>query len=201
MKRLIIFCFLLSLPLASQAGAYVVDFNDVYTSFGSYYVSSGSLSDQGLTFSLKQGNPMALYVWDGSNPNSNGTNNLIFGGATVVNGVNYAAVMAVTRTGGGAFDLDSVQMSISFNDDHTSETIYANGSPITLGQGIQTYNIALKGVTEVDFTSIVQYSGTTPYWLMDNVTYQVSAVPLPAALLLFGPGLAGLAAITRRFKK
>jgi len=27
------------------------------------------------------------------------------------------------------------------------------------------------------------------------------AVPVPATLLLFGPGLAGLAAIRRRFKK
>jgi len=39
--------------------------------------------------------------------------------------------------------------------------------------------------------------------IVQPAAFQVnaSAVPLPAALLLFGPGLAGLAAITRRLKK
>jgi hypothetical protein len=48
----------------------------------------------------------------------------------------------------------------------------------------------------------------TDPWIYDNlggVTLQIwqtpAAVPLPAALLLFAPGLVGLAAIRRRFKK
>jgi len=41
-------------------------------------------------------------------------------------------------------------------------------------------------------------NGTTSF-TVNNVT--VSSVPLPSALLLFGPGLAGLAAIRRRFRK
>lgn len=46
----------------------------------------------------------------------------------------------------------------------------------------------------------LQGFSSTGYNYVDNVSVSVSAVPLPAALLLFGPGLAGLAAFTKRFK-
>jgi hypothetical protein len=45
-------------------------------------------------------------------------------------------------------------------------------------------------------------SGSTDMgYAIDNVKMEASSVPLPSALLFFGPGLAGLAAIRRRFKK
>jgi hypothetical protein len=37
-------------------------------------------------------------------------------------------------------------------------------------------------------------------WGLDNVQVQVSAVPVPAAVWLFGSGLIGLAAVARRKK-
>ncbi len=122
-----------------------------------------------------------MYVWDGTNPNSNGTNNLIFGGSN-------SSILKVTRTGGGPFDLLSVDMSISQNDSNTTETIYVNGSPIYLRQGMRTYTLNLMGVTEVDFTAIVPFSGTTPYWLMDNVTYNPTPVASGQSTISLSPG-------------
>jgi hypothetical protein len=51
-----------------------------------------------------------------------------------------------------------------------------------------------SGINELAFTS----NGGNQF-VMDNFKY--NAVPLPGALLLFGPGLVGLAAMKRRFKK
>ena len=80
---------LISGPPAAQAS--VLTFDD-YTPL---YVQPLSTFDYGgLTFSFSL--PVASAVWDGGSPNSNGTNNVIFG---------YDSVLTITRTGGGVFDL------------------------------------------------------------------------------------------------
>jgi hypothetical protein len=38
-------------------------------------------------------------------------------------------------------------------------------------------------------------------FMIDYFTYNTNPVPLPSAVLLLGPGIAGLAAIRRRFTK
>ena len=192
MKRLLILSFLLSIAIVSQANAYVVTFDDSYANsiLHQGFYNSQSFSDQGLTFT-NQGSQ--LYVWDGSSPNSNGTNNLIFGGFST------GDYLAITKTGGGAFDVNRFDMSISWYDGNSTETISVNGSPINLGQGIQTYTLNLYGITELDITGVPSNIG---YWLLDNMNVS-TAVPEPATMLLLGSGLLGLAAYGRKkfFKK
>ena len=53
-----------------------------------------------------------------------------------------------------------------------------------------------KPIGAVTLSDLGGWSG-----IVQSVTYNASPVPVPATLLLFGPGLVGLAAIRRRFKK
>jgi len=62
------------------------------------------------------------------------------------------------------------------------------------------------GVTFSGTAESVDFSGTANYIVFDAITLGSStpnptATPIPGGLLLFGPGLAGLVAIRRRFKK
>jgi PEP-CTERM motif len=190
MKKLLILSLLLSIAIVSQANANVVDFDDAYANsiVGQQFNNSQSFSDEGLTFTSYG---TFLYVWGNNSPNSNGTNSLIFAG------FNTGDYLAITQTGGGAFNVSNIDMSISWYDTNASETIYANGSPLILGQGIQTYNLNLNGITELDITGV---PGNTGYWLLDNVN-NATGVPEPASMLLLGLGLVGLAGARRKFKK
>lgn len=173
--------------LVAPVSAAVITFDDPVGN-SILYSYPAAFSDGGLTFTNK-GTYMS--VWGASSPNSNLTNNLIFAGFS------SGDLMSITKTGGGSFDLNSLDMSLSWYDSYSSETILINGTPITLGQGIQNYVLNLQGVTQVDITGVPSNSG---YWLMDNVNTG-SAVPEPTSLLLFGTGLSGIGLAAWRRRK
>lgn len=163
---------------ASTASAAVLTFDD-YTSVD---LEQTSIEYRGLTFTKTLGNGYQ-YVWDGSSPNSNGTNALIYG---------YGSGVTITRTGGGLFSLLNLDMAISWYNSQATESVMINGTAFTLTQGLTELTTNLFGVSQVTISG----SGAG-YWLADNVT---AAVPLPAGLPLLAAGLAGLGLLARRRK-
>jgi hypothetical protein len=139
-----------------------------------------TFSDGGLTFTS---HGTYMYVWDGSSPNSNGSNNLIFAG---FNGGDY---LAITKTGGGSFDLLNLDLTISWYDGNASEIITVNGSPQTISQTLTNYNLNLVGVTELDISGVPSNSG---YWSADNIVTNVSGVPEPSTWTALLLGFVGL---------
>jgi len=149
-----------------------------------------SFSDQGLTFT---NNGTYMYIWDSSSPNSNGTNNNIFAGFA------SGDYESITKTGGDTFNLNSLQLAISWYDSNPTEVITINGSPLTITQTLTTYVLNLVGVSQVNISGVASSGG---YWTADNITYNASsATPLPSTWLMLAGGLVGLGFLAHRGTK
>lgn len=155
-----------------------------------------SYSTGGLTFTSRGG---FMIIQDGSIPNSNGTNSLNFTPWVPYEG-SHSPRVEITRTDGGVFDLISIDMTISscgWYGCDAAETIFVNGSPIVITQGMQTFTLGLTDVSVVAIYGVIDADDT--WWALDNV---VAAVPVPEPrtyiMLLIGLGLIGF---TMRRKK
>jgi hypothetical protein len=174
---------------SGAANAAVVTFNDLTGTSNAGYAPY-VVSDGGLTFTV--GGNYFGGVWDGTSPNSNGTENLIYSSDAGV------GALQITKQGGGAFNLTSLDLAISFYDNNPTETVFINGTPLVISQTDTTYNLNLSGVTSVDITGF----GAGLYWTADNIVYSAATnVPEPVTLSLFGAGLVGAAALRRRKAK
>jgi hypothetical protein len=109
------------------------------------------------------------------------------------------------------FDFNGAYFTAAWNDDLQLQITAKNGNTVV---GQNTWTLQTSGplwigpgwtnITELDFNSFGGtnhgYGGTGPHFVMDNFN-GTAPVPIPGALFLFAPGLAGLAAIRRRFTK
>ena len=154
----------------------------------------------GLTFSTATGCGMidvtdagCMYLWDGSSPNSNGTNNLIF------SDLGRGQTVTITQTGGGVFDFLGLDMSLSWLTSTALANVTINGTAYSLGQGITTLATNLFGVTSVSISGLS--TDASGYWLADNINTGAPApVPLPASLPLMLAALAAMGLLARRSK-
>ena len=175
---------------SSVASGAVVDFD----TFSPTDTCLSTVSSGGLDFA--NSGSTCLGVWLG-NPNGNGTPSLILG---------FTGVADITKTGGGAFDLNSFVMDISWYETAVTSTVdvtshFQGGGTstqtLTLTPSLQTFNLNLLDVVQVDVTALSTGGG---YWLMDDVNYNASAssVPEPASIGLVAAGMIAAAFYRRR---
>ena len=134
---------------------------------------------------------------------TNGTLNSAYRGSTAMFYGLQGTDASLTASGGGAFDLTSIDLAevdpgmatVKFighllsggtvNQSFTLDGIFTTGS------GFETF--VFNGFNNI--TSLV-WSNNNPFHQFDNIV--VSSVPVPAAIWLFGSGLLGLFAVSRR---
>ena len=101
----------------------------------------------------------------------------------------------ITRDDGGTFDLSSVQV---LQNGNSGLDFSADGGAFLkfTGVGTASFGPEFQGITllRIDIPCVGQYAYC--YGTIDNVN--INAVPVPAALWLFGSGLLGLVGIARR---
>jgi PEP-CTERM motif len=178
---------LLVLGLGS-AKASVVTFDDGANVRDSFYTS---LADQGLTFTNHANGVMAL--WEGNSPGSNGTNNLIYTASAT-------GFVAITLTGGGQFNLHSLDLAVSWDNIAPTDTVIINGTPLAISTPDSTYTLNLDNVSEVDISGLVSQGPNGVWWTADDLTFTVAAVPEPSTWAMMILGFLGVGLIAYRRK-
>src|SRR5579863_9767354 len=127
-----------------------------FTGFSPQGTCLPSLSTGGLTFT--NNTEVCLGVFPGS-PNAD---------TALVFGFNSNGHAAITQTNGAAFTLDIANMTISWYDTLPSDTLTVtadfegggtSSQTLTLIQGLQTFNLNLSKVSQVDFSGLASGSG------------------------------------------
>ncbi|MCA9209259.1 MAG: hypothetical protein KDA55_12925, partial [Planctomycetales bacterium] len=195
--RTFAFCIVVFLTLTAPARAVVIDFQSLETAINGQSVvnpSTKTYTEKGFTFSSSS-TQFNLAVWGTLHANYLGSTALWNGDGTGVSGIT-----TLTKVGGGAFDLLSIDLgelrmdlsflggaSVTFNaifqgGGAISQTFNLDGTMITNNtSSFETFNFS--GFNKVVSVSWLQVS---PYHQFDNVTIRtVSPVPIPAIFPIF----------------
>lgn len=193
----------MALAVSGAAEALVIDFETLAVNDASQHVHGMSYTENGFNFasSSTQHN---FATWGTQHANYFGSTALWNGDGTGVNGIT-----TLTRVGGGAFDLLSIDLAELNLVDGASVSFNATFS----GGGTTSQNFSLDGfqatndlssfetLTFTGFDDVVSVSWlqATPFHQFDNVTISTAdEIPEPATLPLLALGVTVLALMRRR---
>ena len=119
-----------------------------------------------------------------------------------VMGAEVSHGLSISTVDGSSFDFISAYFGMTHPGDEYARNIFEG---VRNGQVIYSTNIAsgqVPTLNQFNWLSIdeirVSSYFNTGYFIMDDIQYSVSAVPIPAAVWLFCSGLIGLAGFAKR---
>jgi hypothetical protein len=191
MKRILAVMAVVAFAAAASAGAENVNFSG----YSPTNTLETTVSVDGFNFNQEVGLYMGVWL---DSPNDTAGSPLIFAGYGTGG---YVEV----DEGGTPFTLDDLDMTISWYDTNTTDTVNLVGNifgggtdstTLTLGQGLQVYDLNWADLSSFTISGVASNSG---YWALDNMDVNASTVtPEPGTWLLMGSGLLGLALFALR---
>jgi hypothetical protein len=201
-----VICAGLFTAMTSAANAATITFDDSAPSGSSFNYTDSGYSEAGFTVMSIGGS--GVYTIDGGNPTApNLTDYLDIQGGT--------GAFVLTENTGASFSLSGfnaaqiAQTSGSLSYQITVTGALSSGGTVTSQfvpwgapqfSSVNWRSFVLPD-TFVDLTSVTfAQTGTGNFTVYENISVEVSSIPVPAAAWLFGSGLLGLIGVARRKK-
>lgn len=199
----IITIFVTVLLVASFASATVVTFDDITISYpNGYWVQDGYAGLNWEDFAVID----PVYTGYDHSPHGAGYYNGMVSPDNVVSNANINGVIQPAYTRGADFDFIGAYFTSAWDWAPLTLTIqgYKNGNLVGEISQALSYDAPIYVAANLMNIDTVKFSSSTNQFVMDNAEYiirnNISQVPEPSAMLLFGAGLAGLGIIRRRLK-